>query len=623
MSYTTGDDTVSKSEGISQLCGVMDTLDLDAPSQTNGEEESCSGTNTMDYSKIDTSIKYVLEEDDDNDDIAIEESSDDEEEEKQLPPSLLSRYCKWLCPACCMRIPHTWPRTIGIIFGICFPLFGLIGIALFFGYFLAFLEAPDEKVTNNDIISTQEILALQKQLVDEITKKLPSVCSSMFILEQSGELSYDNCIARNFSALNCSEPVDVRRNKWIETHIQSVFVKGSSDKCSNINMTNVTEDRAMNINITEELIKLNVSNISTNGDDLTQYMAQCGSEALDIASQYNFQNVIKPGLAESDLTFNWLQCTAPKSKKNAGTVIKDGFNVLFNASQFRPSIQENIVRTAWEQDQQQLYCQYVEEDLKRNQTLLDSRLNALSNSYIDADGFDDRCYVNTWAGAWFWFTVMTTMGYGNTAPTSDGGRAMIFTLGFFSIVLFAGVLAKAGSIVAAIVDDFVDRSPFECLNRPWIFTIFWGILYYAWMIFIASYYQYWNEERLEDDSIDYADAYWFAYISTTTVGLGDYYLNHAVLIGFDLLVWPLMFLFGFVLLSSFLNKVAEWIYSFLPKNRATFEEKLASENAPLVPRCIKKRIPERYRKKKKKKVETEMQNEEDDSVRATAQDPDQ
>ena len=138
MSYTTGDDTVSKSEGgpISQLCGVMDTLDLDAPSQTNGEEESLSDTNTVDHSKIDTSVKYVLEEDDDNDDIAIEESDSGGEEEKQLPPSLLSRYCKWLCPACCMRIPHTWPRTIGIIFGICFPLFGLIGIALFFGYFL-------------------------------------------------------------------------------------------------------------------------------------------------------------------------------------------------------------------------------------------------------------------------------------------------------------------------------------------------------------------------------------------------------------------------------------------------------------------------------------------------------
>jgi len=100
MSYTTGDDTVSKSEGepISQLCGVMDTLDLDAPSQTNGEEESLSDTNTVDHSKIDTSIKYVLEDEDDNGDIAIEESSDEEEEEKELPPSLLSRYCKWLCP---------------------------------------------------------------------------------------------------------------------------------------------------------------------------------------------------------------------------------------------------------------------------------------------------------------------------------------------------------------------------------------------------------------------------------------------------------------------------------------------------------------------------------------------
>lgn len=217
---------------------------------------------------------------------------------------------------------------------------------------------------------------------------------------------------------------------------------------------------------------------------------------------------------------------------------------------------------------------------------------------------------------------MTTVGYGNTAPTTEGGRAMIFTLGFFSILLFAGILANAGSVVTAIIDDGIDRANLSYFNRPWASAIFWGSMYYVWMVLIASYYQFWQEDRLEE-TIDYADSYWFACkfavsgnneylfnfypfsltpaccsplilfispttdISTTTVGLGDYYLEHGVIIGYDLLVWPLLFLFGFVLLSSFLTKVAEFLASFFPSDKPSFAERLADANVPLFP-CLKR-----------------------------------
>lgn len=54
------------------------------------------------------------------------------------------------------------------------------------------------------------------------------------------------------------------------------------------------------------------------------------------------------------------------------------------------------------------------------------------------------------------------------------------------------------------------------------------------------------------------------------------------MVGYDLIIWPLLFLFGFVLLSTFLTKVAEFIHSFFPKNRMSFDERLAKVNAPLL-----------------------------------------
>lgn len=162
---------------------------------------------------------------------------------------------------------------------------------------------------------------------------------------------------------------------------------------------------------------------------------------------------------------------------------------------------------------------------------------------------------------WFWFTVLTTIGYGNQAPETDAGRAMIYSLGFLSILMFAGILATAGFIAAAIVDDTLVRSRLVVLTRPCLSWVFWGILYYGWMAAIAAVTVRWKRTRLGPSADDFTirDGYWFGYISSTTVGLGDIFLEPEVFLYRDLVTFPLLFLVAFVLVAAFLSKFAELI----------------------------------------------------------------
>ena len=201
---------------------------------------------------------------------------------------------------------------------------------------------------------------------------------------------------------------------------------------------------------------------------------------------------------------------------------------------------------------------------------------------------------------------MTTIGYGNTAPTTDGARAMVFTLGFLSILLFAAVLAKAGSIVTVIADDAFDRLKLTKINVPWVATLFWGALYYIWMCAIASYTVWWKDHTL-DEEMPYKDAYWFSFISTTTVGLGDFFLEHEVIRRRDLIVWPLLFLMGFVLLSSFLNKLSEVIMNWFPQGRPSLEENLENTDVPCFPKLDKKFVLGKKKKRKEELMRTALQ----------------
>lgn len=77
-------------------------------------------------------------------------------------------------------------------------------------------------------------------------------------------------------------------------------------------------------------------------------------------------------------------------------------------------------------------------------------------------------------------------------------------------------------------------------------------------------YMYWYEKIRIGESIPWEDAYWWAFISTTTIGLGDFYPAPALIFTSDLLILTPGFLFGFVLLSTFLSELGQLLAQFSP-----------------------------------------------------------
>ena len=155
---------------------------------------------------------------------------------------------------------------------------------------------------------------------------------------------------------------------------------------------------------------------------------------------------------------------------------------------------------------------------------------------------------------------MTTIGYGNASPESFWGRLLVFTMGFISMILFGLASTRAAYVITSILDDLLVKLKLRVLTRPWIQLFLWGLLYYVWMLLIASVYSWWRVERLgEDDRVPLSTAYWFSYISTTTVGFGDYYLEPEVIVGVDCIVFPIIFLLGFSVLASFLTKLSRLV----------------------------------------------------------------
>jgi Ion channel len=140
---------------------------------------------------------------------------------------------------------------------------------------------------------------------------------------------------------------------------------------------------------------------------------------------------------------------------------------------------------------------------------------------------------------------------------------MVFSLGFICIILFATILATTGTIVSHFVYDIAGRLRFKILLKKEVMTVIWGLFWCSWQIFMTAMFMEWTNRRLFT-SIRWQDAYWFAYISTTTIGLGDYYLTPEVIYTVDLLYFSLSYLFGFVLLSTFLTELGNALAQYVP-----------------------------------------------------------
>jgi hypothetical protein len=173
--------------------------------------------------------------------------------------------------------------------------------------------------------------------------------------------------------------------------------------------------------------------------------------------------------------------------------------------------------------------------------------------------------------------VMSTIGYGNR-PTSWQGRTMVHTLGFLNVLLFGFISAAGGYVLNSVVNDFVSRRGFPAESRKWLASLLWAILLYFWMLIIALIYMHWKYHRL-GQKVRLSDAFWFSYISTTTIGLGGPYLEPEVLVMADLITFPVIFLISFSIFGSFVEEVQAALYKPL-EGRATLGDVL-KEYGPL------------------------------------------
>ena len=156
---------------------------------------------------------------------------------------------------------------------------------------------------------------------------------------------------------------------------------------------------------------------------------------------------------------------------------------------------------------------------------------------------------------------MSTVGYGNQFPKTVWGRLLTCTVGFLSILMFGGALGTAGSITTHVVNDFVHRFKRNVTRLHMIGV--WGALWLLWMLVISHQGMSYVVERLEQD-FPLNDAYWFAFITTTTVGFGDFYLPPEGLFVGDLVGLWANFLIGFVFLSAFLTELSQLLGSVAP-----------------------------------------------------------
>lgn len=410
---------------------------------------------------------------------AAAEDLDDIEEEDNNPHvmGITKRYRNlrtfWL---------ENFPRTHGIIFRIMVPLWLIIGATWFLGGELAKLEKGEEIASNNAIIRAQHNLT-----------GFPT--ESLFFITDGPTACF---------------------NQYLDQKLQW-----------NRNNENKTLLSGLDLPVVTPM--MNFSDPESTMDELNSYMQVCKDTANTALQHFiDYKQLELEAATQGSLTFNWIRCW--------NTTIYGDVNPMYpDKAQLSAAVnQSQFYYDSWKSNQTALYYEYL---LEKNIT---------DTSYFDKDAFDrsvedatgeTMCGCNKAASAWFWFVFMTTVGYGNVSPVTQGGRVLVASIGWLTVIVWAIVLYIAGRVLGIIIEDLFRRWNCRRLTGNFGSVMIWGTVATGWIVFIAEQYMYWynktehpekfrfslfgiNDEFLDGsaDIMTPADAYWFSYISLLTVG---------------------------------------------------------------------------------------------------------
>jgi len=173
--------------------------------------------------------------------------------------------------------------------------------------------------------------------------------------------------------------------------------------------------------------------------------------------------------------------------------------------------QQHYFLEVWASDFRRLEEEYFQLYLGQNRS--NPRIDAFKQAIAKATG-KGGCAVNAYSGAFFWFVVMTTIGYGNESPVTVSGRALVYTFGMLSILAFGGILFLASAIISFWFENRMKRYHWQWLHAPWAACMFFACLCYGWMALTALIYQAWNNDRLGlDEETSFRDAFWWSYLT--------------------------------------------------------------------------------------------------------------
>jgi hypothetical protein len=302
---------------------------------------------------------------------------DDEENDAYSYDGCCLRMLKGRRCSCCGGCIARWPRTFAIFFGVVLPLWLLIAVSVLLGYFLAELEAPNEITQNDDILEAQAELRELGSLAARAAQVIPITCFNLFILERPvTEMARELEIALekddHLFPAETTQPVPQEVGAQPET-AQPV----------------PQEEGAI---LSDGLIVMNQT-------AMYEFMQLCGDEAKPITERLLQRGGDIIDIRAAGLTFNWIRC-GPWANGLDSSGIFNPHDVV----DLRPEAQEELYRQTWNDDQQRLFDEYLEENTKASNStayleefvetnLIVARYKAFKDSIGNATG-GTTCNLN-------------------------------------------------------------------------------------------------------------------------------------------------------------------------------------------------------------------------------------